>query len=435
MTQITVENVLGKPYFSHDFDPGVTLIHGPHSGGKSSVATAIAALVAHEQNPLDFAKGDHKLYVTVGAAEARATLGAGEVVWTGKSMSVSPEAAERGPEALPYAVGLVDFLAYRRSLDDRARIWEALFLPPNASDVITPFWPGTKDQLKALIEQIDNEGWTKALKTYQQNRVFEKRRWCEVTGQARFGGAQSWKPKLWRDEIAQASEEQLEQVLADARDARNRLVAIEAVSQSEIVRAREIRDRELPRLRQEFDIAEGKFNAMKRKLEEADDLVATISARRKELWEEYSRLKQVKQAQAEHRCPVCDAGLVIEGGGTALHAWRAPEADQIALAEKRLPELVDAGEKTTQRLNLATSDRDAAFEALTRATEGKNHARTELAVAEKNAELADASAAEPPDPGDLERLDNPDSPGERRPPRLAHPQSRPAPRGQRRALR
>ena len=50
MSKLSLTNMLGHPYFEHDFQPGPTLVYGPNSAGKTSIALSLAAVTAQQAN-------------------------------------------------------------------------------------------------------------------------------------------------------------------------------------------------------------------------------------------------------------------------------------------------------------------------------------------------------------------------------------------------
>ena len=402
--KLTIDSVLGCEHFEDEFDPGPVYVHGPNSSGKTSIATALGALASWTPNPLALPSGEKKDYITIGRPEARAELDDGRVAWDGGAIEADPDAA---PDSHPHAVGLIDFTRPRRSAADRAACWEELFLPASPREILEPHWTFPADQLDAIVKQIDSEGWEKALANAEGHRAAAKRRWTEIAGE-RYGSskAKTWTPPNWREELAGESEESLQARLTEAADARSRLIAMRAVSEEDIARARRVRDEELPAKETELRALGVAAQAARADLETHRAKVSLAEKNLRTVWDAYQTLKTVLDATAPHACPSCEAPLEITEGarGVEIVEWRAPEAAEIEAARDGLDDTRAKGVKAKSvrdELKAGLAALERAFESA-RAAVGEK--RGEVNVLTRQAAGADDEASEGPDRSELEAL-------------------------------
>lgn len=400
--RLTIRNILGCEYFSAEFNPGPVYVYGPNSSGKTSLATAIAAVAAHEANPLGLPSGSKKEYVTLGATEGSAGLDGARVTWTGDAIVCE---GDQTPDASPHAVGLVDFTQPRRNQADRARCWEDLFLPPSPGDILRPDWPFSEVLLEQVLGQIDDEGWESTMKSYVEQGRHAKRKWREQTSEP-YGAkkAKTWTPSQWRDELAGESEESLQGRLTEARDAKSRLIAVRAVSEEQVAKAREARDVEIPAFEAALEGLSENVRARLVILQERHDQVEATRAQLEELWQRYNRLKAIREAKPEHKCPVCEAGLVVGDG--AVRTWVAPTSEQIEEATEQFDGVRLDGAALKKELGVwedqgarARADYDVAASAVA-------EKRGELTVLKRLAADANKQVTAELDQAEVDRLSN-----------------------------
>ena len=345
--RVRVRNLMGLEHFEADIQPGVTFVCGANASGKSSLAVAIGALTARVANPLHLPTGEVKSYITIGQTEGVATLGENDtgIQWYGNSMSDGdPDGAEEMPLAIPHAVGMVDFLSPKRTKNDRARVWEDLFLPPSPQELLEPKWPFSTKELDSCIAMISDPsgGWDKAHSNYEGQRRHAKQMWGKITGE-RYGKSKvnTWVPTNWREELADASEETLQAAIADANDVKQRLIAVQAVSSDEVQRARHIRDEVLPAKRMEMKAIHEDQQEFEGDLLRLTSAFSSVKGALADLEREHKRTVALLNAKPHHKCPECDVGLEVSDGGN-LTRWRAPTNEDIQNAMNRKEEI--AGE-------------------------------------------------------------------------------------------
>ena len=398
--RLTIRSVLGCANFQADFEPGPTYVHGPNSSGKTSIATALAALTAWRGNPLSLPSADRKDYVAMGASEALASLDNGRVEWDGRQIISEEEGA---PDSHPHAVGLVDFTRPRQGVADRAACWEQLFLPESPREILEPHWKFPADQLDAIVDQIEKEGWDRALSNAEGHRAAAKRRWGEIAGE-RHGArkAKTWTPPNWREELGGESEDSLQAAHTEAADARTRLISVRAVSEQEIERARLARDDLLPAATERLRALGAVAQEARADLEEHRANASRARATTQKLLDRFRDLKALVEAEAPHACPACDAELDLAGG--KLVEWEAPSGVDVEAARAEMAEVREKGLASKAAFNglgAKTAALEAAFDKA-RAAVGEK--RGEINLIERQAEGADREAAEGPDQSAIEQL-------------------------------
>lgn len=409
MSKLTLSNMLGQPYFEHDFQPGPTIVLGPNSAGKSSIAVCLAAVTAQLANPLGLMSAQRKLYVTKGAAEGSAGLDDGRVLWTGQAIA---EAGGAGPDTLPHAVGMVNFLASYRTAADAAKPWEALFLPEDPREILEPKWTFPKPQLDALVKQIEDEGgWDGALRNAQEEGRHAKREWRKYTnenwGKAK---AKTWKPAKWREVLAEESEESLTAKLADVRDARQRLSNLRAVSADEIARARRYRDVIVPERTAELKEARLAETVAKDAMDDAQKAHGNAIGKANEARRAFREAKAARLAKPPAQCPSCGAGLEAKPGGDGddefqVVLWTPPEKSVEEL-DAAIAELADEGRAAVERQDRMEEAAKARRDAYSDAVQKVHQAEAALRNAQEQTAKADDAEGEGADEAEVERLRN-----------------------------
>lgn len=317
----------------------VTLVSGPNSSGKTSLARILGVLASHEADPLHLGAAGRKAYVRDGVPEGFASLSDGTrtVKWIPGSGVERPRS--QAPLSVPHAVGLVDFVRVRK---DRTEPYEDLFLPDDPEAILKPKWDLPANQLAAVLKDIEEGNWDQAEKVYEGRRREAKRRWENLTGE-RYGEqkAAEWLPVNWTHDLEGLAREDLEGALASAQDALNALTVQIAVSQERVDRAKAILAHDLPAAEAEKRKAAEQCQEAREAADEAraaskrlhDQLAKALDGRTKAI--------NIVSAKPAHHCPKCKVGLDITNptathGGETIVQWKAPEEDLIERANKYL---------------------------------------------------------------------------------------------------
>ena len=387
--RIEIRNILGVETAAVDIpEGGVVEVAGPNAAGKSSVAAAAQAVLAHEMNPLGVPAAQAKrAYVHEGAEYGEAVLYAdpgGVTTWRPANSTI--ETPHITPVSRPEAVGLVDFTA-RTGAKQRAEQLQAALLPPHGqimdevrralADYLDPA------DLAGVMEMILERGFEAAADVYADRGRRAKQEWREITAQTwgiKVGS--DWRPNGWLADYDHMTFQQAEELVVSARDALAALHTVKAVSQVDVERGKEAR-RAIPALKEFLNDLETAATGAALDVQNAGADVSTVVG-------DMGRLERLLEGLMRvQRCPHCDGAIVIENG-----AVKAPDADHLEGAFVAARE-----ELAAKRAELETAQ--AALKAATAASHTANRAmedaRLELRKARDAADLADMDAT--PDHG------------------------------------
>ena len=317
MSAIKIKNIL---CFSGEtevkFEEGLNIVSGQNSAGKSSIATIIAALASHHDNPASISSRLKQSYITDGSDEGYAQLD-NEVRWSPVSGLSIKQGTE--PQSQPHCVGIVDFVKVR-SAKERLALFDDLIPKKDPLEQLTPLWKRPKEQLHAVVDMINKNGWNDAIKMYEGQRLEAKKRWQKVTGRPRYGKeiASNWVPDGWSADLDGKSEIQLQRELADAQDVCNALLSAEAITQQQIDDAKKLKSEipviedKLELLREEHKILKGKYNAMDPIVHAAEKEWTKV---KDEITQIKYKLEHLKNINNEKQaCPYCSETLHVSDG-------------------------------------------------------------------------------------------------------------------------
>ena len=295
---------------------GITLVAGDVGYGKSSVCTAIAAVlsgrgivwpdVLKKDSKVLVRRGTDKGSITASGAEWKRTVDypGGSVVTKGNAVTIDPIAA-----------GLASLATV--PLKDRP-MWLEDFLPggPTEEDFLAAARDaGLSDgNTGKAWNKVVEDGWDKALKSAEDHAPKIKARWSEVTGEPRWGGVKGagWEPEGMAEALKESSPEALADAQAKAQARYDEVVAKAAVDAEQMRNLTERASR-LP----DLESTAGKVN------EEIGDAEKILAAARKAL-EAYP---DMMGAYGRDHCPHCGAEVAIRyweekgksGGGVLKH--------------------------------------------------------------------------------------------------------------------
>ena len=250
---LTISNVLYHEDLEIEISPGATLITGENSAGKSSVARVLSSLTTHNTNPRKLSAALSKMYLRKGAVEGYASLSDGPT-WIVPNKMEIPDGLE--PETGEHMVGIVDFIrSPGSSAADRAAIYEQLFLPDNAEELLRPVWNVSEQQLATVVNIIEKKGgWKAAFKVYDEQKKEAGRKWQGATGvqYTKKRGAE-WKPDEWETDLEGLSEDDVLSAVAEAQDALRAAGVRQAIDQDRVDRGIEARDQKVPAQKEVVD--------------------------------------------------------------------------------------------------------------------------------------------------------------------------------------
>lgn len=387
MSTLNIESVLCYDDAAFEFKEGKTLVTGENSSGKTSLARILAALLSHQADPAHLGAAHRKAYVNDGRQEGMAQLD--DIVWRPASGEIAvPPSAK--PAATPHAVGLVDF-PRNRAPKDRAKVFEGLFLPENPRDILAPAWNLPEQQLVAVLEEIENNGWDGAAKLYEARRREAKARWGKITGET-YGDAKAaqWVPPNWEARLEGMSEDDLTSALTNAQDELRALTTHAAVDEAMIEAAKAVLANELPAAEAAQRKAEDENRKVRGELEK-------LTKRDRELEENISKIERngrkaeaILMSEAPHTCPGCSIGLEIKDG--ALGRWTPPDAELVGKA-RDFTEKAGPAIKKFQDERAALRETIESFEEKLHETSSQvSEQRGRAAALREKAKLADAEA-------------------------------------------
>ena len=305
------------------------------------MATVLAALTTHNHNPLNLGASMMSSYLHGSAMEGSASLG--NVQWSPRAKGVSAPGDEK-PLSTPPSVGLVDFVTTaRKSTKERAKVWETMFLPPDPEAILRQHWTLDERQFQSVLDTIREKGWDAAVSIYEERRRSAKRAWTDATGGETYGKgkAESWVPRGWRAALDAESVESIEKDLADLRANRDAIVEMAAISDSDIERAKQVRDVQIPECQAEIDKVTLACSDVDGRIKEHVELSKANAAERDVLRQQYNELAEILVAKPPFRCPSCNLPIKILPDKTAAVKWEAPDVPPDA--ERKLADISQKG--------------------------------------------------------------------------------------------
>ena len=147
MPELHIENLFCHEALDVELNPGVNLVTGKNTTGKTSLAMIIAALAAHYDNPASVSATSKKAYIRDGNLEGVAMMDG--IKWTPQASGIGAPVGIK-PTAVQQAVGLTNFLEGGKGQKDRARLWESMFLPEHPREILAPVWPSNLAERSSL---------------------------------------------------------------------------------------------------------------------------------------------------------------------------------------------------------------------------------------------------------------------------------------------
>ena len=217
---------------------GITMVAGDVGYGKSSVCTALAAVLTGRGIVWpDVLKKDSKVLVRRGTDKGSITVsGEGwerEVAYPGGAVTTKGD-----PVTIDLiAAGLTSLATV--PLKERP-MWLEDFLPgePTAEDFVVAARDAglSDDNTEKAWVKIAQDGWDKTLQAARDRAPEVKARWSEVTGESRWGSAKGaeWEPDGMTEPLKSGSVEALAKVQAQAQVRYDEVIAAAAVNAQEM---------------------------------------------------------------------------------------------------------------------------------------------------------------------------------------------------------
>ena len=315
MTRISISNYRAIDHADIELG-GITLIAGDVGYGKTSICTAIAAVLSGRGIVWpDVTKKDSKVLVRRGTDEGSITASGEEwkrtVDYPGGSVTTKGNAVTIDP----IAAGLTSLATV--PLKDRP-MWLEDFLPgePSAEDFsVAAHDAGLSDgDTKKVWAKVAKSGWDSTLKSAEDRAPKLKARWSEVTGEPRWGSVKGpeWEPEGMTEALKEASADALAAAQDETQARYDEVVAVAAVG------AQEMRD-----LTERASRLPGLASTSAKVDEEVSDANKILTQARKAL-EAYP---DMMGAYGRDHCPHCGAEVAVRyweekgksGGGVLKH--------------------------------------------------------------------------------------------------------------------
>ena len=338
--KITIERFLGIPRLQASFTPNQpTVIYGDNASGKTSLACAIAAMLAHDDDPLGFGSRQKRFYsMQRGGAEKasgdpRTSIRFGDIMWQPSSgFTVPPDARALHPHGL----GLIDFLAKRTS-EARLALWEDLFIPDDPAKLLE--MSTMDDEIKSeAIEIIRYAGWHQAGLKFRGVRVDAKREWEKITGEHfKSDTASQWLPDGWSDTLYDADFVEIESTI-DAL--RKKIREAEVAEINESIYQKAFSGESVEILREEVQKLHLNLESIGQELQIEKSKFTSLSDEERQAQRTKHNSRKVLDAVPQFVCPLCEGDLEISrspaDGKQRIIPWNAPSNEDRILAREFL---------------------------------------------------------------------------------------------------
>lgn len=324
---VTINNYRGLASASLDVSR-ICLLAGPNEAGKTSASQAFAAALTGDPVPIAGVKKPQVgMLVRAGTANGSVELttehGTSNIQWP----SAKVKSEGQPPWASHYAAGLQSIV----NLDDKERVktlTECLKASPTRADldkqlVSFKLSPAHLDQLWQLIEQ---QGWDGACAQIKEKGARLKGQWQQATGE-QYGSkkAESWIPEGFDDALMGQSEETLQAIVTDARDALEAAIAADAVDDSRRADlealAALLPGRKIDLLAADSDKTD---SALQNQLTECNGFIKSMEDERKKIKIGLRALPEAKQMPGMP-CPDCGTVLQVHGNKLEISAQLSAE--------------------------------------------------------------------------------------------------------------
>ena len=315
--EIQITNFLGVADVTIPLTNVPVAVMGPNASGKTSLATAIAAILSRSDNPLSLGV-QKRPYMRDDALSGEILLrgegGSEYRRWNllEKGIRVLPG----GPEDIGKAVlGLIDFC----TAGSKARIeaWETCFLPEPSK--LVEMVGGELEKLLSRTAVVDE------VKTMLRTRRWEdchavfvhkaqecKRAWATLTGEP-YGvrKADTWSPAGWLSDFDHVTPAEARTRLEEAREALRMVQMRSAVNEADVARAKEAK-REVPSIKKEVDVLDAELKAATQVQTAAGEEFSVLRDKGLSVRDELDRHDRSQPVREDTTpCPACGEALVV----------------------------------------------------------------------------------------------------------------------------
>ena len=319
--RIKIENVLGVSQATIPYVEWPVGVIGENSQGKSSVCTAIGALLTGNPNPLSFS--NLKVYLHDGAEFGEVALvGAHGEEW--RRWTVGERTVLKMPDApedvSAHCLSLTDFIR-QPNLSRRVEIWEGVLLPDRSEmrEKLTKQMTEAKvseGMQRRVQKQLDDDpDWTSAHAVFHAHSKDAKRRWSTITGEA-FGAkkAKTWTPKDpdWTAELLEQTVEDSTREFTAAEESLRVMQSADAIDESKRLEA-DSAAALLPDLQEKANTAMALRTEKESAYREHDKSLDNVRQEGRTRKGQLDKLRKLEPMIDESTpCPYCSAPLVID---------------------------------------------------------------------------------------------------------------------------
>ena len=315
--QIEIRNFLGIEAIDIPMVNAPVLVTGPNTSGKTSLSTAIGALLARTDNPLSLA-ASRQPYLNdkadSGSVVMRDDNGVEYLAW---------HLLEKGIRALPdcpaaaskHVLGLTDFIHLAPKY--RVDVWEGCFLPP-PRDLVEMVGKELEQQLSStaaveeVVAMLRSRSWDDCMAVFSHKAKESKRNWSTISGEP-YGTrkADRWTPRGWRSDLDNLTHAEARTKLEEAREALRMVQVGQAVAEADVARGQRAAA-EIPNIEKDLDIAKERYNGTKAQHDTVSQEFANLKAEglslRQKL-EQHDRQQPIREDTTP--CPACGEALVV----------------------------------------------------------------------------------------------------------------------------
>ena len=317
MNEIQITNFLGIESVTIPLGRVPVCVSGPNSSGKTSLSTAIGALLARTDDPLSVGAGRRPYLrdkTDAGEVVLRGEGGTEYLRWTltEKGIRAQPDA----PAAMSkHVLGLTNFTVIPPKY--RVDVWESCFLPA-PRELVEMVGAELEQQIgrgaavDEVLKMLRTRPWPECEAVYSQKAKEGKREWQAHSGD-NYGKkkADNWTPPGWRSELDSVTVSEARTTLENARE-RARMVQVgQAVADADASRAERARN-ELPNVEKELGALRDEQTAARAALAPIRAELQGIKDRGLALRSTLARHDDDQPRQEETTpCPGCGVALVV----------------------------------------------------------------------------------------------------------------------------
>lgn len=329
--QFKLNNIMCFESLNAEIKPGVNVVVGPNSAGKTSFATCLAAVSSGNPDPLGLGRSSD-LYMWDGrdkgaVIKSGATLKDGDTSWTwgpglGSIIADAPFISNM------HAVGLEEMLQPGRGKLDRIALWAKLVNVSDyksllTSDVYAQIGHVPEMTHESVLKMLEDFGWDES-ELMMKKQVSELKKEWQITTGTSYTKATSvkWTPPSYNEvDIIDAVQNvhTVDKRIKDAAQIAESAAAHTAVTEAEI-EAGKAAENKLAIVEASLADSNQEIDALNKEFGQAETVLASVSVPTNKLRGEIEELNdKLKVSEPSHTCPQCGTGLTLDANGAMKH--------------------------------------------------------------------------------------------------------------------